>query len=187
MKEVFKNFLLVEMERQKNKLLLDHQRYTKLQVEQFDTLKLIFTNLIRTDRLVNETFVSLKDGTGLTKKDMERTFVPLVRIIFDTEDHFKQNSIFLPSETCEKIEKAIDALLFCLSRSTYAMLIRSESIIDTEGRLQGIQQVEIKNLSEMDKKDFHDTINKIAIVKNTELRLAISAVQTEFREIFGVK
>ena len=186
-KEFFKKFLQVDTERQKNKLLLEHQKYTKLQNEQFDALKTIYANLIRTDELVNETFGSIKDGREFSRKTMERTFIPLVQTIFDTERHFRQNSIFLNDTTNSKISKAIDSLFFCLTKSSYAVILKSEEVYDDKGKNIGIQQKDIEALSDTEKNEFYDTIKKVEAVKETELKEAINIVQTEFRQIFGVK
>lgn len=187
MKEMFKKFLQVDTERQKNKLLLEHQKYTKLQNEQFDTLKTIYANLIRTDELVNETFGTIKDGREFSRKTMERTFIPLVKTIFDTDRHFRQNSIFLNDTTNSKIAKAIDSLFFCLTKSSYAVIVKSEDIYDDKGKNIGIQQKDIESLSEAERSDFFDIIKKVETVKETELKEAITIVQTEFRQLFGVK
>jgi len=186
-KEIFKKFLQVDTERQKNKLLLEHQKYTKLQNEQFDTLKTIFANLIRTDELVNETFGTIKDGREFSRKTMERTFIPLVKTIFDTDRHFRQNSIFLNDTTNKKIAKAIDSLFFCLTKSSYAVIVKSEDVYDDKGNNIGIQQKDLESLSEIEKKEFFDIIKKVEDVKETELKEAINIVQNEFRQIFGVK
>lgn len=186
-KELFKKFLQVDTERQKNKLLLDHQKYTKLQNEQFDTLKTIYANLIRTDELVNETFGTIKDGREFSRKTMERTFIPLVQTIFDTDRHFRQNSIFLNDNTNNKIAKAIDSLFFCLTKSSYAVIVKSEDAYDDKGKHIGIQQKDIGALSEEERNEFFDTIKKVEAAKETELKEAINVVQTEFRHIFGVK
>lgn len=186
-KEIFKKILQVDNERQKNKLLLQHQKYTKLQNEQFDTLKTIYVNLIRTDELVKETFVIIKDGQEFSRKTMERTFIPLVQTIFDTNRHFKQNSIFLTETTTNKIAKTIDSLFFCLTNSSYAVIVKSENVYDEKGKNTGIQQKNIEALSEAERTKFFDIIKRVETVKETELKEAINFVQAEFREIFGVR
>lgn len=186
-KEIFKKFLQVDTERQKNKLLLEHQKYTKLQNEQFDTLKTIYANLIRTEELVNETVGTIKDGREFSRKTMERTFIPLVTTIFDTDRHFRQNSIFLNATTNSKVAKAIDSLFFCLTKSSYAVIVKSEDVYDDKGKNIGIQQKDIASLSEDERTEFFGIIKKVEAVKETELKDAINIVQAEFRQIFGVK
>lgn len=186
-KEIFKKILQVDTERQKNKLLLEHQKYTKLQNEQFDTLKTIYANLIRTEELVNETFGTIKDGREFSRKTMEQTFIPLVTTIFDTDRHFRQNSIFLNDTTYSKVAKAIDSLFFCLTKSSYAVIVKSEDVYDDKGKNTGIQQKDIASLSEDERTEFFDIIKKVEAVKETELKDAINIVQAEFRQIFGVK
>lgn len=186
-KEMFKKFLQIDTERQKNRLLLEHQKYTKLQNEQFDTLKTIYANLIRTEELVNETYEIIKDGQEFSRKTMERTFIPLVDTIFETNRHFRQNSIFLTDITTGKIAKAIDSVFFCLTKSSYAVIIKSEDAIDDKGNHFGIQQKDIETLSEEEKNEFFDTIKKVEEIKENELKEAISIVQSEFKQIFGIK
>lgn len=186
-KEIFKKFLQVDTERQKNKLLLEHQKYTKLQNEQFDTLKTIYANLIRTEELVNETVGTIKDGREFSRKTMERTFIPLVTTIFDADRHFRQNSIFLNATTNSKVAKAIDSLFFCLTKSSYAVIVKSEDVYDDKGKNIGIQQKDIASLSEDERTEFFGIIKKVEAVKETELKDAINIVQAEFRQIFGVK
>ena len=186
-KEIFKKFLLVDSERQKNRLLLEHQKYTRLQSEQFDALKTIYANLIRTNELVDETFGIIKDGREISKQMMEQTFRPLVKIIFETDRHFRQHSIFLNDSTCKKISKAIDSLFYCLTKSSYAVIVKSKDFSDVNGKSAGIIQNDVETLSEEDRNDFFDTIKKVETVKENELQEAINIVRAEFRQIFGIK
>jgi hypothetical protein len=186
-KEIFKKFLLVDSERQKNRLLLEHQKYTRLQNEQFDALKIIYANLIRTNELVNETFSIIKDGREISRKTMEQTFKPLVKILFDTDRHFRQHSIFLTDSTCQNIAKAIDSLFYCLTKSSYAVIVRSKDFYDANGNNSGIIQTDLETLSEKDRDDFFDTIKKVEAVKENELQEAINIVRAEFRQIFGIR
>lgn len=186
-KEIFKKFLLVDSERQKNKMLLEHQKYTRLQSEQFDTLKTIYANLIRTNELVDETFGVIKDGREISRRMMEQTFKPLVKIIFETDRHFRQNSIFLTDSTCKKITKAIDSLFYCLTKSSYAVIVKSEDSYDENGKNFGIIQTDVETLSEEDRDDFFDTIKKIESVKENEVQEALNIIRAEFRQIFGIK
>lgn len=186
-KEIIKKFIQVDIEKQKNKLSLEHQKYTKLQTEQFDTLKIIYGNLIRTDELLRESFSLVKDGMEVSRLSMERTIKPLIAKIFETDRHFKQNSIFLSVKTCDEISKTIDALFFCLTKTSYAMIVKSEDFLDNNGKAVGIIQKDFATLSSEEKDEFLETIKKIEDVRENVLKQSIEIVNTEFRKIFGVK
>lgn len=186
-KEIFKKYLQIDTERQKNRLALEHQKFTRLQNEQFETLKTIYANLIRTDELVNETFGLIKDGMEFSRGNMERTFKPLVQTIYETERHFRQNSIFLPESICKVVSKTIDSLFFCLTKSTYAVTVRSQDVLSKNNKGTGLQQVHLAELPEHDRVEFFEVIKNVAEVKDGELKHTMKIVQSEFKQMFGVE
>lgn len=186
-KEFVKKILDTDTERLKNKLALEHQKYSKLQNEQFDTLKNIYSNLVKTEELINEFYHIVKDDIEFSKQHKERVAEPLTKLIFQTEIHFKENRIFIPKILISEIDKVITALFFCLTKSTLALTIKTDEIFDENGNYLGITSKNFNEISEERKKEFDDVIKLIENTKNKELPKLIDDIEFEFRRIFGSK
>ena len=186
-KEIVKKFMQADNERHKNRLKLEHQKYTRLQEEQFETIKTIYSNLIKTDELLTEYFGVVKDEMEFDEKTKNNTLKPLIETIFETQRYFRKNNIFLNDSLSENIEKCIESLFFCMKQSSHAHIIISEEIFNEKGEYLGIQPRKLIDLKEQEKIEFEKTIDIIEKIRNNELKDSIKSLKIEFRELFGVE
>jgi hypothetical protein len=186
-KEFTKKLLDADSERLKNKLALENQKYTKLQNEQFETLKLIYSNLTKTEELINEFYHIIKDDIEFSKEHKERVVIPLTDLIFQTQRHFKENRLFIPKILIPKIENVIDKLFYCHTNSSLALIIKSEEFYDENGNYLGIVSKKFNEISDDRIKEFNKVTSLIETTKNKELPNLIAETENEFRKIFGSK
>ena len=187
LREYSKSLIAQNFEKVKNKLSLENQKYTKLQNEQFETLKLIYSNLTRTEELFNEFYHIVKDDIEFTKEHKESIAIPFTNLIFQMQRHFKENKIFIPKILVPKIEKVINALFFCLTKSSKALIIKSEEHFDENGNYLGIVSKKFDEISTDKLNKFNEVLRLIEKTKNEELPELILEVENEFRKIFGSK
>ncbi|WP_291096807.1 MULTISPECIES: hypothetical protein [unclassified Empedobacter] len=186
-KEFIKKLLDADSDRLKNKLILENQKYTKLQNEQFETLKLIYSNLTKTEELINEFYHIVKDDIEFSKDHKERVVIPLTNLIFQTQRHFKENRIFIPKTLVPKIENVIDKLFYCHTKSSLALIIKSDEHFDDNGNYLGIVSKKLHEISSERVNEFNEILVLIETTKDEELPSLIEETENEFRKIFGSK
>lgn len=186
-KEVIKKILQADTERQKFKLQLEQQRFTILQVEQLDGIKIIYSNLVKTEDLFTEMLSLVKENKEITEQVKAELLKPLIQSLFDSLKHFKQNRIFLTKSLALKIGVTIDNLFSCITKSSYALIVKSEEIYSNNGDYLGIRVRKIEELLDKDKLEFKNLISQIEYLQQNQLKESIEALEVEFRGIFGVK
>ncbi|AWI25156.1 hypothetical protein [Flavobacterium pallidum] len=186
-KEFIKKMFDADSERLKSKLILENQKYTKLQNEQFETLKLIYSNLMKTEELINEFYGIIKDDVKFSKQHKNRVVAPLTNLIFQTQRHFKENRIFIPKVLVPKIENVIDKLFLCHTKSALALIIKSDEHFDENGNYLGIVSKQFNEISNDRIEEFKEVLLLIEKTKDEELPKLIADTEIEFRKIFGSK
>lgn len=186
-KTTVNKLLQANNERLKIELQLEHQKYTNLQTEQFTTMKTLFANLVRIDDLLKEVYERQSREVKFDKPFIDGIYSPLIALVYETDQYFKQNSIFFNQGLCDIISKSMDAIFTCLSNSANAIVTKSEDVMDKQGNNKGIQERKLDELPPQDKESYESLIKSIDLIRKNELRSSIDSIQAEFRILFGVK
>lgn len=186
-KRIINKLFEANNERLKISLQLNHQQNSRVQNERFDVIKKLYADLVRMNEMLEELFRFVKSDKPSTKESVIKVLQPLVDLTFSTKRYSETNSIFFSRSTGLRIENCISELLFCLSKSSYAMVVKSEEIYSQSGDYIGIAGREVKNLPEEDRADFDKTILSISNVREGKLRESMDGLQKEFRNLFSIE
>jgi hypothetical protein len=184
--EKFKNKLQTEIEIHKSKLQFEYHKNTKLHDDQCEFIKTLFQKLSTLDILLKNFVRLVEEDRIVEKRDIDNILRPLTDGVFEIEKFYKTNKILLNKSLSEKVNATIQLLFQALTRTSFALLVKSKDYYSDAGAHLGIVNRKMSELDINEKQEFESIMKEISELRKGNIKDSLNEIENNFREIYGV-
>lgn len=185
--EKYKNELNITLETHKNKLQLEHHKFTKLHVEQCEVIRGIYKKIQKLSFLLNDFLVLIKENRRLERFDFENTIMPCITASMECEEYFKENEILLSENLSNKVNSTIKLISTQTNKLNQTILVKFPELFSPTQLTELHNMYEkIGNYSSIELDELDIIVSNIEKIINTDFKESSKMLTEEFRRIYGV-